>query len=279
MNLAVRPFDDVHVRRAMNLAIVKRPLVEMIAHPPYGLDRANSGEVATHLAPDDLEEGLLQDRDFYPSDVAKAKEEMRQSVYDRNGDGSCDVPECRGIQALVMRVGVVPAMARAIAHDLDPLGIRLDLDVLPYRRFFRLIYDPAQRVPIGIVSPWGKDLPIGDGWFSPLFASGGLGGTNTTMLGASAGELRRWGYLVTSVPSIDDRVQACAILFGRSQSECWAKLDAFMMQKVVPWVPILGTTTALVVSGRVAAFSFDQFASLPALDRLALTTGPSSPDG
>lgn len=68
MNLAVPPFDDPHVRRAVNLVFDKgavRGFAEQLGHP---------GEVADHLAPDSLESDLLASAAGYPHDVAAARE-------------------------------------------------------------------------------------------------------------------------------------------------------------------------------------------------------------
>ena len=45
------------------------------------------------------------------------------------------------------------------------------------------------------------------------------------------------------------------------------------MTEVVPWVPYMFIEHAQVVSERVVAYSFDQSAGLPALDRIALAPG------
>jgi len=45
------------------------------------------------------------------------------------------------------------------------------------------------------------------------------------------------------------------------------------MEKIVPFVPFLTDRLTWVVSPRVGRFSFDQFASLPALDQIVLRTG------
>ncbi len=45
------------------------------------------------------------------------------------------------------------------------------------------------------------------------------------------------------------------------------------MTEVVPRVQYMYLQHAQVVSERVVAYSFDQFASLPALDRIALAPG------
>ena len=51
MNVAVPPFDDVHVRRAVARAIDRAALVELLSEPPYGPFGFSWGEVATHMAP------------------------------------------------------------------------------------------------------------------------------------------------------------------------------------------------------------------------------------
>lgn len=91
MNLAVRPFDDVHVRRAVAYAIDKPALVEILSHPPH-LPIGHTAEVATHIAPDALEGSLLRAFDPYPHDLQVAQTEMRASSYDLTGDGRCDAP-------------------------------------------------------------------------------------------------------------------------------------------------------------------------------------------
>ncbi len=270
MNLAVPPFDDVHVRRAVSRAIDKAALVEMLSRPPH-LPIGHTGEVATHVAPDALEGNLLRAFDPYPYDPDAARAEMSASAYDRTGDGRCDAPVCRNVRTLVMDSGVIPQQARAIREDLAEVGIELALETWPFPRFFDLIHDPAQRIPVGIPYPWGKDFPEGAGWFAPLFDRSGLGGPNTSLLGASPSELREWGYSVTSVPGVDDRIRVCLERRGVAKTECWAELDQYLMTEVVSRIPYMFLDHAQVVSERVVAYSFDQFAALPALDRIAVT--------
>jgi hypothetical protein len=96
---------------------------------------------------------------------------------------------------------------------------------------------------------------------------------NHSLLSATAGQLREWGYAVTSVPSVEDRLDACATRWGPPQSECWAELDQYLMTEVVPWVPYMVVNYVQVVSERVVSYSFDQFGGRPALDRIALAPG------
>ncbi|MDP9301419.1 MAG: ABC transporter substrate-binding protein [Actinomycetota bacterium] len=273
MNLAVAPFDDVHVRRAVSLAIDKGALVDLLFESPYGPFGGHVGEVATHIAPDALEGGLLRAFDPYPYDPAAAQAEMRASAYDRTGDGKCDAPACRNIQTIVIDEAVIPAQARVIRDNLAEVGIDLTLQTRPIERFFSTIHDPRQQVPIEIAYPWGKDYPDGAGWFQGLFNASAIPGSNTSLLGATPQQLREWGYSVTSVPSGQERLQVCLERRGVARTECWAELDQYLMTEVVPRVPYMSMSHSQVVSERVVSYSFDQFAGLPALDRIALAPG------
>ncbi|MGH2806455.1 MAG: ABC transporter substrate-binding protein, partial [Actinomycetota bacterium] len=95
MNLVIPPFDDIHVRRAVNFVIDKDSLVRAWGGPLQG-------HVARHVLPDSMIGGRLDDFHPYPSrdnagDLVRAKAEMRRSRYDSNRDGLCDRPACRGV--------------------------------------------------------------------------------------------------------------------------------------------------------------------------------------
>ena len=98
MNVALPPFDDIHVRRAVNHAIDKTRVVEALGGPyaaaPLG-----------HIAPDGLLDSLLLGWDPYAAadghaDREAARAEMRLSRYDTDGDGVCDADACRNVRAV-----------------------------------------------------------------------------------------------------------------------------------------------------------------------------------
>jgi peptide/nickel transport system substrate-binding protein len=273
MNLALPPFDDVHVRRAIGRAIDEAALVPLLTEPPHGPYGSNSATVAKHVAPDGLQGRLLRAFDPYPFDPAAAREEMAASVYDRTGDGRCDAAACRSVRALVLDEGVIPDQARVIRGALADLGIELTLETMPNNPFYGAIGDPRRRIPIAIAYAWFSDYPEGGGWFQALFDSTGLGGTNSALLGATPAQLRTWGYPATTVPTVDDRIRVCLERRGVVRIQCWAELDQYLMTEVVPWIPYMITESGVAVSERVVEYSFDQSSALPALDRIALAPG------
>jgi peptide/nickel transport system substrate-binding protein len=270
MNVAIAPFDDVHVRRAVNLIIDKAALIE---HAGGHL----TGRVATHLASDGVEDNLLAGYDPYPPtdsgpDIDRARREMALATrYDRDGDGSCDVPACRIVRSLELEFTVPrPLIGTLIQRDLARIGIHVDPQPLPGRVIFERLADPAEQVALGIGVGWGKDFVNASSFFAPLFRSSNLGLQNYSLLGASNEQLRDWGYSVRNVPNVDARIDQCSAMVGDPQTECWATLDQYLMEEVVPYVPLRVDHQIQVVPTRIAAYSFDQFTVVPALDRIAV---------
>ena len=299
LNPAVPPFDDVHVRTAVNLAVDKAALERIVARPSL---LSLKGVVAAHFGPDSLEVGQLLSFDPYPTpghrgSVALAMREMKLSSHDSNGDGVCDGRSCRGVLALTKNdslYGYISqrlAMAREVRRDLLPLGIALKIQFPPLKGngthwdyYDYLATHPQAHVGVGIDVRWYKDIPNGAGFFDAIFsnrclprrsAPGGGNCADYSLLGASPSQLRRWGYSVTPVPNVDDRIRQCDGEFGAGQAQCWAELDKYLMDEVVPVVPVLFTTETWVWSDRVARFSIDQSTAIPApaLDQIALKPG------
>jgi len=272
MNLAVAPFDDLYVRRAVAYAIDRSALLDAHGGP-------TAGGVTGHIALDSLEDAALLTFDPYRTRDAAARlqlarEEMARSRYDSTHSGRCNSPVCQHVVALTIVGGRHPAAFGTIVHDdLAAIGIDLDVHDLPGPEFFKTVGDPANRTPMAIGWGWSKDYPSGSDFFTSLF-SGGNGfdsGANLSLLGATPDQLHGWGYSVLSVPSVDDRIAECVALVGTAQARCWATLDEYMMEKVVPAVPIITENYVGVIPARVASYSYDQAFDLPALDRIAVS--------
>ncbi len=276
LNVALPPFDDLHVRKAVNLAIDKQAL-RAAARSGLG------GRIAGHIAPDAFLNNLLLDYDPYETpahrgDLEAAREEMAKSRYDRDGDGRCDARVCRGLIAAVRDDEPTNArLGELIGDDLRPLGIELEIRASDPDTYFSRAILPEAKASVIPSLGWGIEVPNAAGVFPPLFSGALVGhpsGSNLSLVGASATQLRRLGYPPRKVPSIDGKLAECVRLTGRAQIQCWAETDQLLMERVVPWVPYVFEGNAQVVSERVARFTFAQAGFLmPAFDQLALKPG------
>jgi peptide/nickel transport system substrate-binding protein len=275
LNLAVPPLDDIHVRRAINLAIDKRALEPLLFTP---------SQVASHIGPDGMENDLLLNYAPYgdgSGDLRAAKAEMALSGYDRNHDGVCDATACGSVELATPSAdfsGRVE-MGPKIRDDLTPLGIHVDVQA-DDDEWISSAADPRAGVAMSL---WNfiKDYPAATTFFSQFSSPGtqAIRGINPSLIGASPQQLQRWGYSVRTVPNVDDRVAECSRQVFVAQVTCWKDFDTYLMQEVAPWVPLLAWKGATVFSTRVTAFSIDQSTPFPApaFDRLKLALAPTSP--
>jgi peptide/nickel transport system substrate-binding protein len=269
MNVAEPPLDDIHIRKAANLVVDKRRLIELAGG-------AAAGRPAGHLGLDSQENDLLLNYDPYrtPGDGGSARlarAEMAQSKYDANGDGRCDALACRSVLALAGPL--FPALLPPVQQAFEEIGIHLHVVFLDPPTLFARLANPALHFGMALFIGLFKDYPNGSQFFPALFSGATIGTSNYSLVGATADQRAGWGYSVTEVPSVDDRIDQCSAVLGDAQTSCWAALDKYLMEDVVPWVPYIAETHVDLVSSRLASFSFDQSVALPALDQIALKRG------
>jgi peptide/nickel transport system substrate-binding protein len=271
-NLAVPPFDDVHVRKAVNWAFDKQGFRQLRGGPSVG-------EIAGHIFVNSLQDNILATYDPYQTanasgDIERAKEEMAQATaYDTDGDGVCDAPECKNILTITDREDPYPEQSALLQQFLEPLGLTLDVKQLERGTMYNKCNDANSKHALCAGPGWGKDYADGVTFGEPLFGSAGLWESccNYSLVGASAEQLSGWGYDVTEVPSVDEKVEECSALApGAERFQCWAELDQQLMEDVVPWVPYLFDNSVDIISENVQNYSFDQFAGLAAFDSLAV---------
>jgi ABC-type transport system substrate-binding protein len=173
-------------------------------------------------------------------------------------------------------------MGESVVKDLAPLGIDVKLDPVDNATYFSALTGPSSHAAMVLIS-FAKDFPSASDYFPTTFGSQSLvnGNGDPSLLGATPDQLRKWGYGVRSIPNVDGRMNQCQEAAFQAQVSCWASLDQYMMEAVVPWVPLIAWTGSIVVSSRVKAFSFDQSTPFPAaaLDRVRLGSSgaPASP--
>lgn len=278
INLAVPPFDDVHVRKALNLVIDKAAVRDATGGQFVG-------RLAGHMSPDTLEEDALVNYDPYGTpgghgDPAAARREMALSAYDPRHIGLCSAAVCKRIVVVTFSDGL--EQSRIVQQGLAKIGIEVQLKPLQRVDVFRAATNPRLHTPLVLMVGWGADYPNGSNFFVPLLQGDSIPTSlnqligpptfNVSLVGARPEDLRRWGYSVTAVPSVDDRISHCLSVFGSRQPACWSQLDEYMMEKVVPWVPMFYEYQIILTSPSIVRYSYDTSTTEPALDQLAVST-------
>jgi peptide/nickel transport system substrate-binding protein len=258
------------VRKAVNYAIDKNGLRQLRGGPTVG-------EIAGHIMVNSLEGDLLKDYDPYATansagDVNLAKEAMKASVYDTNGDGICDADVCQNVLAVTVNIDPAPKQAALIQQNLEAIGITLDVKEFDITTMYATCNSPADHIPICLATGWGKDFPDAVTFGPPLFGNESIYPSccNYSLVGATPDQLKKFGYDVTSVPSVDDMMTACSAKTGDERVQCWADVDKYLMESVVPWVPTRFPNQITITSPRIVNYSFDQFCGCEALDHFAI---------
>lgn len=268
LNLAAPPFDDVHIRRAVNFAINRQRIVDTMRKDAI---------VLHHAIPDSFENDLLRDYNPYRTErdagsVQLAMAEVRQSAYDTNGDGICDAEACAHV-AVPIRDDFpeVWVAAQHMASDFEAIGVHLDLAKVPVEDFFRSVFDPASGTPMAFTFGWGTDYLNASSWFVPLATSAAIGedwGGNLSLIGMPSENLVEFGFDATTVPSLDQKIEACIATAGQAQYECWAEADQYLMERIAPWIPLDVRAIPNLTSSRVTEMVFDASLAAPSLGEI-----------
>jgi peptide/nickel transport system substrate-binding protein len=263
MNLTQPPFDDIHVRKAVNLVMDKEALRQAWGGPI-------SGPIATHIIPDPVLADALVGYDPYPGpDLDAAKAEMAQSKYDTDGDGVCDAPECAEVLMIADKRGIDDLMVPVVEEAL--LGIGIQLVTRQNTNAYTIIQTVNKNVPISSRPGWGKDYADASTFFDPLFTGAFIipeGNTNYSLVGITAEQAAGFGGFngnAEGVPSIDADLKACQGTLNEERIACYAGIDQKLMEEVVPWVPYLWSNSIDLIGPAVNAYQFDQFSGNAAL--------------
>jgi peptide/nickel transport system substrate-binding protein len=273
MNLGEPPFDDIHVRRAMNLVMDKDGLRRVRGGPLFG-------PLAGHIVVNTLTDFQFEGYDPYATpqgrgNVEAARSEMAQSKYDSDGDGECDDPVCENVLMVADREDPYPDQNAVIEQSAEKIGIGFDVRSGDrYTFMFETCEDPRAHWGLCPSVGWFKDYADPLTFVLPLLDSSGIGSSNYSLVGALPQQMQEWGYSIREVPSLDDRIQECSILpVGEERTACWGELDRVAMEEVVPWVPWLFDNDVDIAGPRILNYTYDSSAGLMALDQIALAQG------
>ena len=271
MNLTQPPFDDIHVRKAVNFVMDKEGLRRAWGGPI-------KGEIATHIVPNAMLADVLADYDPYATpdftgDADAAKAEMRQSKYDSDGDGLCDGPECTGVLNIGSTLANLRDLVPVIDQSLGKIGITLETREL--NDYIPPVSTIAKNIPFTSALGWFKDYSDAS-TFMVLFDSRSLsatGNVNHSLVGLTPDQAQGFKGITGNfegIPTVDADIDECAPLQGDERIQCWAGVDRKLMEEVVPWVPYLWESATDIVGPAVTRYVFDQYAGDAAYAHVAV---------
>jgi peptide/nickel transport system substrate-binding protein len=280
MNITQPPFDDIHVRRAMNYIMNKKALVQAWGGPTIG-------SIATHIVPNGLLNNDLAEYDPYKTpgeqgSLADAKKAMSGSPYDTQDNGMCSASVCKNVLLLSDTRAVDPKMVAVIEQDAKEIGITFTVRTV--NGAYPTIQTPSKNIPIAERPGWGKDYSDPLTFFTPLFDGRTIipnGNTNYSLVGITPSQCKTLkvtgdcnAYSARTglgVPSVDKQLDKCSAAIGPSRTSCYAALDKTLMTNVVPWVPYLWSYVTRITSNNVTHYQFDQFPTTPAYENIAVS--------
>jgi peptide/nickel transport system substrate-binding protein len=273
MNLTQPPFDDIHVRKAMNYIIDKQAL-------RLAWGGALEGQIATHIVPPVLYNNGLSEYDPYATpnesgDLKKAQAEMKQSKYDPGHTGSCTASACKGVLMIGDVRSVDNRMIPVIQADAKKIGITFT--VRQINGAYTTIQTTSKNIPISERPGWGKDYADASTFFAELFDGQAIipsGNTNYSLVGITPAlnASKKLGVKgdLSNVPSVDPDINACQKKLAQARITCWENLDKTLMTKVVPWVPYLWANNVVIVGPNVTHWNYDQFSDGTAYSQVSV---------
>jgi len=272
MNLTQPPFDDIHVRKAMNYIMDKQALRLAWGGPILG-------SIATHIVPPVLFNNGLSEYDPYATpneagSVQKAQAEMKKSKYS-GGSGMCTASACKGVLMIGDTRALDNRMIPVIQASAKKIGITFT--VRQINGAYTTIQTTNKNIPISERPGWGKDYADASTFFNALFASTSIiptGNTNYSLVGITPAlnKSKKLGVTgdLNNVPSVDSDINACQPKTGQDRITCWEGVDKKLMTSVVPWVPYLWSNVVKILGPNVTHWNYDQFADDTAYSQVSV---------
>jgi peptide/nickel transport system substrate-binding protein len=274
MNMTQPPFDDVHIRKAMNYILDKQAMQKAWGGPVVG-------SIATHIVPPVLYNNGLAEYDPYGTpnesgDVAKAQAEVKQSKYDPGKTGKCTASGCKKVLMIGDVRAVDNRMIPIIQADAAKIGITFT--VRQINGAYTTIQTTNKNIPISERPGWGKDYADPYAFIGELFSGTAIipsGNTNYSLVGVTpainkAKKLGLTGNL-NNVPSIDSDIKTCEPKIKQARLDCWEGVDKKLMTQVVPWVPYLWANNVTIVGPKVTHWQYDQYGDYTAYSQVAVS--------
>jgi peptide/nickel transport system substrate-binding protein len=222
MNVKIKPFDDVKVRQAVNMAINKDRIVRII----------NGRAIPANQPLPPTMPGYAKDYEGYPYDVEKAKALMAEA-------GLADGVET---ELFVMNTDPQPRIAQAIQQDLAAIGVKASVKSLAQANVIAAGGEPdgAPMIWSGGMA-WIADFPDPSNFYGPILGCGGAvqGGWN-------------WSWYCNE--ELDSQAAAADAIVDPAKKaereEMWRNIYLKIMEDA-PWAPIFNEERFSVRSARI----------------------------
>ena len=226
-NTTKKPLDDVQVRRALDMSINKKAIIESVYQ--------GAGQIATNPMPP-TQWGYNKSLKDAPYDVDKAKALLKQAGYPDGFDLT--------LWAMPVQRPYNPnarLMAEMLQSDWAKIGVKVNIVTFEWGEYIRRAHaGEHQAILIG----WTGDYGDPDNWLGVLLGCDSVKGSNFS----------KWCY-----KPFDDLITA-----ARSTTELSQRTKDYMEAQVifkdqVPFTPIAHSTVYQPISKDVTGFKIDPF--------------------
>ncbi|MEA2779523.1 MAG: peptide/nickel transport system substrate-binding protein [Rhodospirillaceae bacterium] len=222
LNLKVKPFDDLKVRQAVNMAINKKRIIQIIN---------GRAQAANQVLPPTLP-GYAKDYQGYPYDPAKAKALLAEAGY----------PKGFSTELYTTGTDPQPRIAQAIQRDLAGIGVKADIKSLSGPAVIEAGGTEGQAPMVwsgGLA--WIADFPDPSNFY-------------TVILGCAGAVKGGWNWSWYCNPELDKRAKAADAMVSDAdqgkRAEAWKGIFIDAM-KDAPWIPIMNERRYTMHSERV----------------------------
>jgi ABC-type transport system substrate-binding protein len=222
LNVKMKPFDNLKVRQAVNMAINKDRIVQIIN---------GRAQTANQVLPPSLP-GYEKDYKGFPFDPAKAKALLAEAGY----------PDGFSTVLYATDTDPQPRIAQAIQQDLAGIGIKADIKSLSGAAVVEAGGTEGQAPMIwsgGLA--WIADFPDPSDFY-------------TVILGCAGAVKGGWNWSWYCNPDLDKRAAAADAMVAASmqdkRAQTWGGIFADVM-KDAPWVPIMNEVRYTMHAARV----------------------------
>jgi peptide/nickel transport system substrate-binding protein len=230
LNTTTAPFDDVRVRRALNLAVDRR-----VIERTFGGIGSSTCQVLPPNFPGYVPYCPFTrhpDGTWRASDVASATELVRASGTAGSRVTVWATPE--------YAFGIPVPVGRYFVHVLRRLGYRARLEVVGTRHdYFAATLDPARGVQVSFAG-WVSDYPVESGFIVPVLSCAVKGHSGS-------------GFCD---PLLDRRMAKASRLQASDLAAAhrsWTSIE-HELTDAAPWVPLVNRSWVNLVSERVGDF-------------------------